>query len=70
MLIYDLADAAQNCYQIMKEEFTKISMESSKYDHAVLYYINKNELQGEPAIYDYNICWGGNQTFTEKVIHQ
>ena len=54
----------------MKEEFTKISMETSKYDHAVLYYINKNELQGEPAIYDYNICWGGNQTFTEKVIHQ
>ena len=46
------------------------SMETSKCDHAVLYYINKNELQGEPAIYDYNICWGGNQTFTEKIIHQ
>ena len=45
-------------------------MQTSKCDHAVLYYINKNELQGEPAIYDYNICWGGNQTFTEKIIHQ
>ena len=48
----------------------KNNYETSKYDHAVFCYNDKNELQCVLAVHGYNIYWGDNQTFIEKIIKQ
>ena len=67
--VYGLVDAPRCWYMRVKEELLKLNGSVSKTDPAIFFWRNDDDkLEGIMAAHVDDFCWGGNETFINKVI--